>query len=128
MRVPTPSPPLVTLGGTAVSDPEKAEALADNLESQFQTINDPSDPAVIEKFTEALQAYSYAPASGPNLTNPMEVQDAIRGLKIGRASAPNYLLNRALKHLPQRASSLLLAKFNAELLAQYFPPLWKHPL
>ena len=28
MRVPTPSPPLVTPGGIALSDPEKAEALA----------------------------------------------------------------------------------------------------
>jgi hypothetical protein len=63
MRIPTPSPPLVTPGGTALSDSEKAEALADTLESQFQTENDPSDPEVIEKFTEVLQAYSYAPAS-----------------------------------------------------------------
>jgi hypothetical protein len=58
MTVPTPSPPLVTPGGTTLSDPEKAEALADSLESQFQPVNDPSDPAVIEMFTEALQAYS----------------------------------------------------------------------
>jgi hypothetical protein len=35
-------------GGIALSDPEKAEALADSLESQFQLINDQSDPAVIE--------------------------------------------------------------------------------
>jgi hypothetical protein len=31
MRIPTPSPPLITPGGTALSDPEKAEALADSL-------------------------------------------------------------------------------------------------
>jgi len=35
MRVPTPSPNLVTTGAVAVSDSEKAEALADNLEDQF---------------------------------------------------------------------------------------------
>jgi hypothetical protein len=40
--------PLVTPGGIAVSDSEKAEALADNLESQFQPVTDPSVPAVIE--------------------------------------------------------------------------------
>ena len=34
MRVPTPSPPLVTTGGFALSDSEKAKALADNLETQ----------------------------------------------------------------------------------------------
>jgi hypothetical protein len=30
MRVPTPSPPLVTQGGLALSDSEKAEALAES--------------------------------------------------------------------------------------------------
>jgi hypothetical protein len=83
MRIPAPSPPLVTLGGTALSDPEKAEALTNSLESQFEPVNDPSDPAVIEKVAEALQAYSYAPASEPKLTNHMEVQESIRGLKVG---------------------------------------------
>jgi len=48
MRVPTPSPPLVTTGGVALSDSEKAEALADNLEAQFQPVKDPSVPAGIE--------------------------------------------------------------------------------
>jgi hypothetical protein len=85
IRIPTLSPPLVNPGGNALSDSEKAEALADSLESQSQTVNDQSDPAVIEKVTGALQVYSYAPASEPKLTNPMEVQDAIRGLKAGKA-------------------------------------------
>jgi hypothetical protein len=38
MRVPTPTPPLVTPGGIAISDSEKAEALADTLENQFQPV------------------------------------------------------------------------------------------
>jgi hypothetical protein len=126
MRVPTPSPPVVTPGGSALSDPEKTKALADSLESQFQPVNDPSDPAVIEKVAEALQAYSYAPASEPNLTNPMGVQDAIRGPKVGKASGPNGLPNRALKHLPQRTICLLVALCNAALLVQCFQTVWKH--
>jgi hypothetical protein len=73
MRVPTSSPPFVTPGGTAVSDSEKAETLPDSLESQFQPVNDPWDAAVIEKITEALQAYVNAPRSELKLTNPMEV-------------------------------------------------------
>ena len=48
MRVPTPSPPLVTPRGFALSDSEKAKALADNLETQFQPVTDPSVPAVTE--------------------------------------------------------------------------------
>jgi hypothetical protein len=65
-------------GGLAFSDSEKAEALADSLEAQFQPVNDPSDPAVIEMVNEAMQAYEYAPASEPKLTSPSEVQQAIR--------------------------------------------------
>jgi hypothetical protein len=128
MRVPTPSPPLVTPGGTALSDPEKAEALADRLGSQFQPVNDPSDPAVIENVTEALQAYSCALASEPMLTNLMGVHNDIRGLKVGKAPGPNGLSNRDLKHLPQQAIRPLVALFNAALLTQYFPPVWKHAI
>jgi hypothetical protein len=68
----------LTPGRIALSDPERAEALADSLGSQFQPGYYPSDPAVIEKVEEARQAYSYAPASEPKLTIPVEVQDAIR--------------------------------------------------
>jgi hypothetical protein len=125
MRVPTPSPPLVTPGGMALSDPEKTEALADNLESHFQPENGPSDPAVIEKVPEALQAYCYAPESEPGLNNPMEVQDAIRGLKVDKAPGPNGLPNRVLKHPSQRTISLLVALCNPALLPQCFPTVWK---
>jgi hypothetical protein len=38
--------PLVTPGGVALSDSEKAESLADNLKAQFQPVTDPSVPAV----------------------------------------------------------------------------------
>jgi hypothetical protein len=94
--------------------------------SLSQLVNDPSDPAVIEKVDKALQAYSCAPASEPKLNNPVEVQEAIRGLKVGKAQGPNRLPNRALKHLPQRPICLLVALFNAALLALYFPTLRKH--
>jgi len=68
---------LVTPGGLALSDSEKAEALANSLEAQFQPVNNPSVPAVIEVVNEAMWAYSFAPASEPKLTNHTEVQDAI---------------------------------------------------
>jgi hypothetical protein len=52
--VPTPSPPLVTPEG--LSDSEKAEAHADNLETTFQPVTDPSVPAVIEMVDVALRS------------------------------------------------------------------------
>jgi hypothetical protein len=125
MRVP-PLPPLVTPGGIAVSDSEKAEALADTLETQFQPVADPSVLAVIETADVALKSYFQAPASEPKLTNPDEVHEAIRGLKVGKAPGPNGIPNRALKHLPQRAVYLLVQIFNAFLLTHHFPSLWKH--
>ena len=57
MRIPTPSPSLVTQEGTALSDSEKAEALADSLDSQFQPVTAPSVPAVIEEVNVQLESY-----------------------------------------------------------------------
>jgi len=57
MRIPTLSPPLVTPGGITLSDSEKAEALADNLQTQFQLVTDSSVPAVIEMVDVALRSY-----------------------------------------------------------------------
>jgi hypothetical protein len=54
MRVTTPLPPLVTPGGIALSDSEKAEALADSLEAQYQPVTVHSVPAVIEMVDVAL--------------------------------------------------------------------------
>jgi len=89
-------------------------------------VADPSVPAVIEIVDVALWSYFQTPASEPKLTNPDEVHEAIRGLKVGKAPSSNGILNTALKHLPQRAVSLLIQIFNAILLAHHFPPLWKH--
>jgi hypothetical protein len=50
--------PLVTPGGIALSDSEKAEALADSLETQFQPVTNPSALAVIEIVEVALRSYS----------------------------------------------------------------------
>jgi hypothetical protein len=84
MRVPTPSPPLVTQEGIALSDSEKAEALADNLETHFQPVTDSSVPAVIEIVDVALRSYLLTTASEPKLITPEEVLDAIRGLNSAR--------------------------------------------
>ena len=83
-------------------------------------------PAVMEKVDVMLRSYLINPASEPNLTNPDEVQEAIRDLKVGKAPGPNGIPNRALKHLPQRAVSLLVLIFNAILVTHHFPTAWKH--
>jgi hypothetical protein len=67
----------------ALSDSEKAEALSNLLEAQFQPVNDTSSPAVTEAVDEVMRAYTYTPASEPKLTSPSEVQVAIQRLKFG---------------------------------------------
>jgi len=67
-----------------------------------------------------------APASVTKLTNTDGVQEAIRGLRFGKASGPNDVPNRAFKHLTQRVISLLVLIFNAILFTHHFPIAWKH--
>jgi hypothetical protein len=83
-------------------------------------VTDPSAPAVIEMVYVALRSYFMTPAREPKLTNPDEVQDVIRGLKVSKAPGPNGIPDRALKHLPKRAVSLLAQIFNAILLTTTF--------
>jgi hypothetical protein len=60
------------------------------------------------------------------LSSPSEVQEAIKGLKVGEAPGPNGVPNRVLKHLPKRAITFFTKLFNSVLRRQYFPPAWKH--
>jgi hypothetical protein len=89
-------------------------------------VTDPSVPAVIETVNVGLRSYFMVFASESKLTNPEEVQESIRGFKVSKAPGPNDIPNWALKHLPQRAVSLLVLIFNDILLNHHFPTTWKH--
>jgi hypothetical protein len=65
MKFFTSSPPLVTQDVIALLGSEKAEILAYSLEAQFQPVNDPSEPAFIEKVEEAMRVNFFTPASEP---------------------------------------------------------------
>jgi hypothetical protein len=79
--------PLVTTMGIALSNSEKAETLADNLETRFQPVTVPSLSAVTEMVEVALRPYFMTPVSEPKLTNPDEVPEAFMGLKSARLRA-----------------------------------------
>jgi hypothetical protein len=98
-----------------------------SLQTQLQLVKDPSEPAVIEVVNKALRAYASAPGSEPHLTNPADVQDAIRALKVGKTPRPNLIQNRALKHLPLSVVFLLVGLFKAIFQIQYFPQVGKTP-
>jgi hypothetical protein len=84
VSVPTPSPPW-SPRGKSFSQTEKAEALADILETQSQPVTDLSVPAVIEMVDVALRSSFMTPASEPLLTNVEVVQEAVRSIKISKA-------------------------------------------
>ena len=73
MSVPNSSP-LGTPRGIALSDSEKAKALSDYLETQFQLVTDPSVPAVIGKGDVGLKSYFLSPANDSKLTSPEAFQ------------------------------------------------------
>jgi len=89
-------------------------------------MTDPSVPAVTEMVDVALRSYFLTHGSEPKLTNPGEVHEAIKSLKVTKTPGPNGIPNRALKHLPQRAVSLLAQIFNVVLCTHHFPAAWKH--
>jgi hypothetical protein len=93
MRGLTPLSRLQLPGVLALSDSEKAEALAGSLEAQYQPMNDPSEPAIFEMVNKAMRAHEYAPTSEPT----SEILQVIKGLN---ASGPNGIPNRVLRHLP----------------------------
>ena len=71
MRIPDPNPPLQVPGGLANSDSEKAEALADNLESQFQPVPVlPMQMDHVERVREAMESFSLARASESSSDKP----------------------------------------------------------
>jgi hypothetical protein len=80
-------------GGIALSESEKAEALTDSLEAQFQPVTIPLVPVVSEMVDMALESYFQTPASEPKLTNPDKVLEAIRSLKVGKVPGPNGILS-----------------------------------
>jgi hypothetical protein len=49
-------------------------------------VTDLSVPAVIEMVDVALRSYLLTTAGEPKLTNPAEVHEAIRGLKVSKAA------------------------------------------
>jgi hypothetical protein len=89
-------------GEIALSDSEKAEALADSLEIQFQPFTVHSVTAVIEFVDVVLESCFQTPGMKPKLTGPEEVHEAISGLKLGKNPGPNGIPNKDLKHLPKR--------------------------
>jgi hypothetical protein len=78
------------------------------MENQFQPVTDSSVPSGIEIGNVALKSYVMTPASKLKLTNPEEVQEAIRILKVSKAPCTKGIPKMTMKHLSKRAVSILV--------------------
>jgi hypothetical protein len=125
MQIPTPSPSLEVPRGLALSDTEKAEALADGL-GVVSTGVRPVGPGSYwdgEWCDAHMRVY---PFKWTETNHTLGGPTAIRGLKVGKAPGPNGEPNSVLRHLHKRLISFLTKVFNAVLRRQYFPSAWKH--
>jgi len=95
MRVPTLSPPLVTPGESLFQTLRKPKTLPTVWRLSFRPVTDPWAQAEIEMVDVAM-----TPASEPTLTNPEEVQEAIRGLKVSQGSGPERYPEQGLEESP----------------------------
>jgi hypothetical protein len=65
--------------------------------------------------------FSVTPASETNLTNPDEVHGTIRSLKVGKSPSRIGVPNWHLKHIFERAVTLLVMIFNMVFRTLHFP-------
>jgi hypothetical protein len=73
-----------------------------------------------------LNTYFLTPACEMRLTTPEGVHAAVNGLMVSRASNPNGIPNRVVKHHPKRTASVLVHICKAFLRTHHFPQVSKH--
>lgn len=95
------------------ADYRHSRTLTDSLKTEFQPVDEPSEPARVKIVDEAMLAYEYAPACKPTLNNSSEVIQATKRPKCCKPSGPNSVTYRLLGHVPKRAITFLTQVFNA---------------
>ncbi len=126
-RTPITVPPLQNSAGEfAESNEEKAELLANVLESQFQPVEESPPLSHVVEVQLTVTAALHAPADEPSFTTEAEVAAAIAELKAKKAPGPDGITNDVLTKMPQQAIVFLVALFNTIFMFQHFPSQWKH--
>ncbi|CAH2097930.1 unnamed protein product [Euphydryas editha] len=123
-----PIPPLVRPNlPPALDDLDKAECLADSLESQCSPSSQPVDPEHLLKVDSEVDRLAASPPTGDPLspTTVEEVESIIKSLHAKKAPGPDLISNKAIKRLPHQLVLLLVMIFNALLAGCSFPDQWK---
>ena len=111
-------PPLENNGQIVTDEYEKANIFDTYFQSQ--TILDDSNAILPD-----LPSPTYHTQLNRIVITPLEVESILKTLKLGKASGPNGLNNRALKELSKELSSPLCYLFNQSLQHGVFLPSYK---
>lgn len=127
-RVRANIPPLTLNNITAISDEEKAEMLAINLENIF-TPNDIKDPhkEKIEKIENDIDNLLNNVSENEPIepTSLKELLTITKYIKNNKAPGPDNITNKALKELPPKIYTAIVSYFNAALRLKHFPNAFK---
>ncbi|KAL4149234.1 hypothetical protein QTP88_003218 [Uroleucon formosanum] len=125
LRLKEITPPLQRSNNTlAVTDSEKADALANELSTVFipHTISPP--PLHLQMVTESLLSpLPMAPPAKP--TSPAEIRGIIKQLANRKSPGHDLITNKLIKNLPAKTIIHLTHIYNATLQLSYFPTTWK---
>lgn len=123
LRKTPPSQPLKAPDGTKIFENNlKSELFADSMEAQFK--NNPGPQ--LQEVTEAISNLNHPNIqTSTDYISPLEVWNIIKKLSPSKAPGHDQITNKALKHLPQSASTVIANIFTACLRLSYFPKSWK---
>ena len=116
------SHPLTGPNGLVFDATDRAELMADSLETQFRTNPGPDIPDVT---TNLHRLNKLPPAKSNTYTTPGTVQQIIRDLRKNKSPGDDLISNTALKFLPNNVLLMLTNIFNSCFKINYFPTAWK---
>lgn len=129
-RAHNPIPALVTNNGTALTDLEKADTLADAFEDvhRIDEQDNTQEQQDIINFVDEFIGADHLP--GRNIltkiiTSPREIRNIIKYLPRRKAPGPDNIDNTLVKSLTRKATVQLTYIINAILKLNHFPSAWK---
>lgn len=116
--------------GLAITDSEKANAIADNLHDihrQTENLSDRKTNIAVERLYQNFHKQTIETPETA-LTTPKEIKQVIKNLSNNKAPGEDKITNKLLKNLPRKPFMQLYYIINSCLKIQYFPNVWKNAI
>ncbi|GFU51515.1 probable RNA-directed DNA polymerase from transposon X-element [Trichonephila clavipes] len=121
-------PALNTNSGIAITDYQKANLIATTLKDNFTQNARPNNhnSTIDSDVTSTLENFFSLPPSIPICpTNPVEVSDYIKKLKIRKTPGNDNITNKMIRNFSLKALIILTFLINKILIFRHFPKHWK---